>query len=142
VAPPSPSTPRIKRRPSSRRPRAGSQVQIAPRDAHREALQSIRTFLKSKSCYDVLPLSFKVTVLDTKLDVKKALQCLVTNGKLLCEVYLQSQCNMSIQQGLFQRVFGTASNIVSQASSQSPILSISWLTTTRSLFLMMLPRRM
>ncbi|KAL0143286.1 hypothetical protein V8B55DRAFT_1476173 [Mucor lusitanicus] len=37
-------------------------------------------FLKQHTCYDVLPISFRLVVLDTELPVKKALEILVTNG--------------------------------------------------------------
>lgn len=80
-APSSPSTPRVRRKPSQRRGRASSQVQYLPH-LHNTALVAIRAFLKSKTCYDVFPVSFRVTVLDTKLEVKKALQCLLNNGAL------------------------------------------------------------
>jgi len=67
----------------SSRKRAGSHVppnQSTVREIHRDALSSIRAFLRSKSCYDVFPVSFRVIVLDTKLEVKKALRCLILNG--------------------------------------------------------------
>ncbi|KAI8330663.1 hypothetical protein EDC96DRAFT_528075 [Choanephora cucurbitarum] len=37
-------------------------------------------FLKQHTCYDVLPISFKLVVFDTQLTVKKALSILVQNG--------------------------------------------------------------
>ena len=37
-------------------------------------------FLKSQSCYDVIPSSTKIVVLDTRLRVKKAFFALVANG--------------------------------------------------------------
>ncbi|CAO3656314.1 unnamed protein product [Mucor fragilis] len=39
-------------------------------------------FLKQHTCYDVLPISFRLVVLDTELPVKKALEILMTNGIL------------------------------------------------------------
>ncbi|KAF8560408.1 CBS-domain-containing protein [Imleria badia] len=72
----SPRTP--KRKPSTRRPRAGSQV--LSHESHHNALYAIRTFLKGRTCYDAFPVSFRLIVLDTKLNVKKALQCLLLNG--------------------------------------------------------------
>jgi hypothetical protein len=37
-------------------------------------------FLKQHTCYDVLPVSFRLVVFDTHLSVKKALSMLVKNG--------------------------------------------------------------
>lgn len=45
-----------------------------------QAIQSIRLFLKSKSSYDVLPVSFRLIVLDTKLLIKKSLNILLQNS--------------------------------------------------------------
>ena len=74
----SPRTPR--RKPSARR-RALSHLQS--HDAHDAALHAIRTFLKLHTAYDAFPVSFRLIVLDTKLNVKKALQCLLLNGMAL-----------------------------------------------------------
>ncbi|KAF8203600.1 CBS-domain-containing protein [Pholiota molesta] len=49
-------------------------------EAHDAAIAAIRTFLKNHTSYDALPVSFRLIVLDTKLNVKKALQCLLLNG--------------------------------------------------------------
>lgn len=38
-------------------------------------------FLKEHTCYDVLPISFRLVVFDTHLPVKKALSMLIQNGK-------------------------------------------------------------
>lgn len=46
----------------------------------KEAVQSIRSFLKSKTSYDVLPVSFRLIVLDTALLVRKSLTILLQNG--------------------------------------------------------------
>lgn len=43
-------------------------------------LEGIRLFLKSKTSYDVLPVSFKLVVLDTTLLVKKSLTILLQNN--------------------------------------------------------------
>lgn len=64
------------RKQSQRRARADS-VRLPEHD---DALKKIRTFLKGRSTYDVFPLSFRLLVLDTKLEVKKALGSLVQNG--------------------------------------------------------------
>lgn len=72
------------RRPSRRRPRAPSAVPIPQsRETHEAALNSIRTFLKGRSSYDVFPVSFRLIVLDNKLEAKKALQALMLNGTQL-----------------------------------------------------------
>ncbi|KAG8219859.1 hypothetical protein J3R82DRAFT_838 [Butyriboletus roseoflavus] len=70
-----------KRKLSTRRPRAVSHLPpIQPQEAHEVALSVIRNFLKGRTCYDAFPVSFRLIVLDTKLNVKKALQCLLLNG--------------------------------------------------------------
>jgi len=43
--------------------------------------QSIRAFLKVRTSYDVLPLSFRLIVFDTNLLVKKSLNILIQNGE-------------------------------------------------------------
>lgn len=47
---------------------------------HTEALEQIRTFLRSQSSYDVFPVSFRLIVLDHHLVVKKALNTMLQNG--------------------------------------------------------------
>jgi len=69
------TTPRPRRRPSTRR-KTVSHAQ----DGHDAAVVAIRNFLKAHTCYDAFPVSFRLIVLDTKLNVKKALQCLLLNG--------------------------------------------------------------
>ncbi|KAI9816778.1 MAG: AMP-activated serine/threonine-protein kinase regulatory subunit [Pycnora praestabilis] len=46
----------------------------------REGLHAIREFLKVRTSYDVLPLSFRLIVFDTTLLVKKSLNILIHNG--------------------------------------------------------------
>lgn len=46
----------------------------------RKGLSAIQNFLKSKTSYDVLPVSFRLVVLDTSLLVKKSLTILLQNG--------------------------------------------------------------
>ena len=46
----------------------------------RLAVESIRNFLKSKTSYDVLPVSYRLIVLDTSLLVKKSLNVLLQNN--------------------------------------------------------------
>lgn len=43
--------------------------------------QRIREFLKVRTSYDVLPLSFRLIILDTSLLVKKSLSILIQNGR-------------------------------------------------------------
>ncbi|KAI9837244.1 MAG: AMP-activated serine/threonine-protein kinase regulatory subunit [Sarea resinae] len=45
-----------------------------------EGLRTIRAFLKVRTSYDVLPLSFRLIVFDTALLVKKSLNILIQNG--------------------------------------------------------------
>ncbi|KAE8220643.1 hypothetical protein CF319_g5863 [Tilletia indica] len=51
-----------------------------PKDRHLASLEAIRDFLRERSSYDVLPVSFRVVVLDTKLVVKPALDVLWQAG--------------------------------------------------------------
>jgi 5'-AMP-activated protein kinase regulatory gamma subunit len=91
------TSPKVRRKASTRRARAAS---FLPPQQNAEtfeaALSSIRTFLKARISYDAFPVSFRIIVLDSKLEVKKALQCLLTNGECitLCstEDILTSAC--------------------------------------------------
>lgn len=74
-------SPTVKRKSSNRRTRAGSHVPPNTQETHDAALHSIRNFLKGRNSYDAFPVSFRLIVLDTKLNVKKALQCLLLNGR-------------------------------------------------------------
>ncbi|KAI0704866.1 CBS-domain-containing protein [Cytidiella melzeri] len=77
----SPATsPKVKRKISVRRPRAGSHLPPLTPEAHDAALYSIRAYLRSHTSYDSFPVSFRMIVLDAKLEVRKALQCLLSNG--------------------------------------------------------------
>ncbi|THV04887.1 CBS-domain-containing protein [Dendrothele bispora CBS 962.96] len=70
----------VRRAPSTRsvrRNRAHSHIQ-PHLDPHHSALYSIRSFLKGRICYDAFPISFRLIILDTKLNVKKALHCVVS----------------------------------------------------------------
>lgn len=46
-----------------------------------EGLRAIRAFLRVRTSYDVLPLSFRLIVFDTALLVKKSLNILLQNGR-------------------------------------------------------------
>ncbi|KAF9270273.1 CBS-domain-containing protein [Marasmius fiardii PR-910] len=72
-----PPSPTLVRRKTSSRRRAGSHLP-PPQETHEIALSAIRYFLKSRTCYDAFPISFRIIVLDTKLNVKKALQSVVS----------------------------------------------------------------
>ena len=52
--------------------------------------QRIRDFLKVRTSYDVLPLSFRLIIFDTSLLVKKSLTILVQNGELADSALEQS----------------------------------------------------
>lgn len=53
----------------------------------KSGLSGIRAFLQSKSCYDVLPESFRLIVFDNKLSITRSLQALVTNGVVSAPLY-------------------------------------------------------
>ncbi|CAE6416685.1 unnamed protein product [Rhizoctonia solani] len=75
------STPRGARRATVGRRRAVSVLpQYQTPETHEAALTAIRQFLNGRSSYDVFPVSFRLIVLDTKLEVKKALGALLLNG--------------------------------------------------------------
>ena len=75
----SPTTsPKVRRKTSARRP---PHPPTQSHESHDATLNAIRSYLRSHTCYDALPISFRLIVLDTKLNVKKALQCLLLNGQ-------------------------------------------------------------
>ena len=76
----SPTSPKVKRKQSTRRPRAISHPHQT-QETHDAALYSIRAFLRSRTSYDAFPVSFRLIVLDSQLEVRKALQCLLLNGE-------------------------------------------------------------
>ncbi|KAK7064173.1 hypothetical protein R3P38DRAFT_3382816 [Favolaschia claudopus] len=69
------TTPR--RKPSRRR--AGSHLPPY-HDNYETALYAIRAMLRGRTGYDAFPVSFRLIVLDTKLSVTRALQCLLANN--------------------------------------------------------------
>ncbi|KAJ8502858.1 hypothetical protein ONZ45_g11379 [Pleurotus djamor] len=69
---------KVRRKPSTRRRGVSHLPPYLSQESHDQALNTIRTFLKSRTNYDAV--SFRLIVLDTKLNVKKALQCLLLNG--------------------------------------------------------------
>lgn len=87
-----------KRRPSTRK-RAISHVPLyyQSQESHDNALAAIRSFLKGHTAYDAFPVSFRLIVLDTKLNVKKALQCLLLNGMFPLLIYHLIHLIISVQ---------------------------------------------
>ncbi|BGP26624.1 AMP-activated serine/threonine-protein kinase regulatory subunit [Rhodotorula toruloides] len=87
---PSPTTSTATPPPKPRRPRPYRTRTTAGTNAPertRKALEGIRAFLASKSCYDILPESFRLIVFDNKLGITKSLQALVTNGVVSAPLY-------------------------------------------------------
>ncbi|KAH6917329.1 nuclear protein SNF4 [Coprinopsis sp. MPI-PUGE-AT-0042] len=76
----------VKRKGSVRRPR-----NIDALETHRSGLNAIRAFLRGHTCYEAFPVSFRLIVLDTQLNVKKALQCLLLNGVVSAPLWNSSQ---------------------------------------------------
>jgi len=79
---PSAPSPRPSRRLSTRRRAISHVPPVQTQESHDAALHAIRNVLKGRTSYDAFPVSFRLIVLDTKLNVKKALQCLLLNGIL------------------------------------------------------------
>ncbi|CAG8950188.1 hypothetical protein HYFRA_00008425 [Hymenoscyphus fraxineus] len=59
-------------------------------------LKAIRDFLKIRTSYDVLPLSFRLIILSTDLHVKSSLVILLQNGRYLPYIHLAMQCLLGI----------------------------------------------
>jgi len=120
----SPTSPKVKRRQSARiRQRTISYLPPQQtQETHDAALYSIRTFLRSRTSYDAFPVSFRVIVLDSQLEVKKALQCLLLNGGYACDVALCLNPDQSQVWSLLPS--GTARNRSSLGCSLSLISSI------------------
>lgn len=55
------------------------------------ALASIQAFLESKTCYEVLPVSFKLVMLDSTLSLKGALLTLLQNGVMSAPIWNSRQ---------------------------------------------------
>ncbi|KAF2156596.1 nuclear protein SNF4 [Myriangium duriaei CBS 260.36] len=76
VAPSDLLRPRVSQRRASK-----AAAQLSPADVEQlEALRAIRGFLKLRRSYDVLPLSYRLIVLDTALLIKKSLNILTQNA--------------------------------------------------------------
>ncbi|KAH0356706.1 CBS-domain-containing protein, partial [Aureobasidium melanogenum] len=68
-------------RPRERAHGSKSRGPMSPLDHEQlEGLRAIREFLKARTSYDVLPLSYRLIVFDTALLVKKSLNILIQNG--------------------------------------------------------------
>ncbi|KAF4493459.1 nuclear SNF4 [Fusarium agapanthi] len=72
----------LRRRTSLRSPMAPAEPKpLSPLDRDQlQGLNAIRDFLKVRTSYDVLPLSFRLIVLDTDLRIKKAINILTQNS--------------------------------------------------------------
>lgn len=120
-----PTSPRVRRQPSGRR-RAGSQLPPAQTiESHEAALKSIRAHLRSRTNYDSFPVSYRIIVLDTKLEVRKALQCLLYNGTYATIAFTQI-CVLYIlrAKALCPPLCGTARRAVSLGCLRCQILFI------------------
>ncbi|KAG8809043.1 AMP-activated serine/threonine-protein kinase regulatory subunit, partial [Serendipita sp. 399] len=91
----SPTSPHLNfkknRKQSQRRARSGSVAGHHYDHQHQESLTKIRNFLKSRTTYDVFPLSYRLVVLDNKLPVKQALNIMHQSGVVSCPVYDQKK---------------------------------------------------
>lgn len=85
----SPATKKLHRKHSQRRARSNSHAGFV--DSHHEALGKIRAFLKSRSAFDVFPLSYRFVIFDTKLTVKHALNTMHQNGIVSAPLFNQKQ---------------------------------------------------
>ena len=90
----------VRRRGSVRRPRAGSHLPPFSQESHDAALYAIRHYLKGRTSYDTFPVSFRLIVLDSKLEVKKALQCLLLNGILTHVMFLFCSSHLGLSLSL------------------------------------------
>lgn len=113
------------RRRGSTRHRAGSHL-----DSHHSALNALRAFLRGRTCYDAFPISFRLIVLDTKLNVKKALQCLLLNSASQSFPF-NFLCLINSFQASYLRPSGIATSQNLPACSPYWTSSISSSTTTR-----------
>ncbi|PHH93359.1 hypothetical protein CDD83_5913 [Cordyceps sp. RAO-2017] len=61
----------------------------------RQGLRAIRDFLKVRTSYDVLPLSFRLIVLDTDLLIKKSLNILIQNAIVSAPLWDSETCRFA-----------------------------------------------
>ena len=57
----------------------------------RVSQRTIRAFLRARTSYDVLPISYRLIVFDTALLVKKSLNILNQNGTHLARAHIRQQ---------------------------------------------------
>jgi hypothetical protein len=125
-----------KRKPSTRKRAPSHAPHYQSQESHDNALAAIRSFLKCHTVYDAFPVSFRLIVLDTKLNVKKALQCLLLNGmffSLLIYHLIVSRSKVS-----YQHPYGTVKSQSLPACSRYWTSYISSNTTTAQLPTIML----
>ena len=121
----SPTSPKVKRKQSARRQRAPSHPPPQQtQETHDAALYSIRAFLRSRTSYDAFPVSFRLIVLDSQLEVKKALQCLLLNGGHTRDLVSHQIRLTFLSQASFLPPSGTARNQSLLGCSQFLISSI------------------
>lgn len=85
------ASPKVRRKGSTRRARTVSHLPPYSPEAHDAALYAIRNYLKGRNCYDTFPVSFRLIVLDSKLEVRKALACLLSNGVVSAPLWNSEQ---------------------------------------------------
>ena len=124
------SSPKVRRRGSTRRPRAYSHLPPYSLESHESALAAIRAYLKGRTCYDTFPVSFRLIVLDSKLEVKKALQCLLVNGACVLATPLNLPLYPISLKAWSRHHYGTVKSHASQACSLCPTSYILYSTTT------------
>ena len=69
--------------------------------------QRIRDFLKVRTSYDVLPLSFRLIIFDTALLVKKSLTILIQNGNMPPAAHSVPKKEAELWQASSPRHYGT-----------------------------------
>ena len=68
--------------------------------------KGIRKFLKARTSYDVMPLSFRLIVFDTTLLVKRSLSILIQNGKFSSRGLIRSYEEQALN--IIRDCFGTS----------------------------------
>lgn len=100
-----------------------------------EGLRAIRAFLKVRTSYDVLPLSYRLIVFDTSLLVKKSLNILTQCGTYIASMNVRPEVRLltlvRLQPSSLRR-YGTRRHLHSRAYSLYPITSTSFSTTGRT----------
>ena len=120
----SPTSPKVKRKQSARKRAPSYITPQQTQETHDAALYSIRAFLRSRTSYDAFPVSFRLIVLDSQLEVKKALQCLLLNGGHTRDLPSHQKRLTFLSQASFLPPSGTARNQSLLGCSQFLISSI------------------